>query len=244
MFIAYAVLVTTQKDEKFIASKIAHIEKNMGFPKGFVTLMQNERDHEIPKRGTFNAHRKIYQTAVENNYEHTIIFQDDVYFLRPIKETEYASFLNTLSPENWDAFYLGHRCEIWEPRYIKKTETKGVVKVSTNDLHAYIISQPCAKKMAKLEWRGKGADALFNQETLGKNYALFPMVAIQSGKFGTPSFMNGVSERNAQYLRYITKKPFNIYDSIYYSIYLALNEASFFLSSIKIAFTHNHGKDE
>lgn len=242
MFIDYAALVTTQTDPKFLKSKTAHIEKNMGFPEGFVQVVQNERDAEIPKRGLFNAHRTIYQTAVDNNYKHTLLFQDDVYFLAPVEEHEYANFLNEKQPEDWDIFYLGHRSEIWEPRYVQKTDHKNVVKVMTNDLHAYIISQPCAKKMAALEWQGISADYTLRWATNDKAYASFPMKAIQGGRISSPAFMNGVSERNSQYIRYVTKKPFNFFDSIYYSFYMILNQPFFFLSSLYIAFFHNNGE--
>lgn len=243
MFIEYAALVTTQKDEEFIKSKTAHIEKSMGFPKGFVEVICNERDYEIPKRGLFNAHLEIYKKAAEKSFKHTAIFQDDVYFLRPIKEAEYADFLNRKSIDDWEAFYLGHRCQIWDKRYIQKTENKNVVKVCTNDLHAYIVSLPCAKKLAAIEWNGVGADSTFVNETKDLNtYALFPLIAIQAGRIGTPAFMNGISERNAQYMRYVTKKPFNLFDAIYYSLYLVVNEVFFFLSSLRASFFHNHGK--
>lgn len=236
MFIDAAVFVTTKTNPEFLQYKTDHIEKHLGLPKGFVQVYHNEVDTENYKRGLFNAHKHVYEQFVENDIQHGLILQDDVYFLRSIKEEEYAPFLKE---NEWDAFYFGHRAEIWEPRFVRKTDQKNIVRVKTNDLHAYLVNNHYAKRMAAMEWKGKTADYTF-RENYDKAYAVFPMVALQAGKFGTNSYINGVSERNSQYIRYITKKPFNFFDSLYYSIYLILNEAFFFISSTIIAFTHKH----
>ena len=79
-----------------------HIEKHLYLPQGTVEIVHSYRDLEDSKRGCFNAHFHIYQLIVERGYKSCIIFEDDVHFLRKIKESEYAEFLDS---HDWDVFY-------------------------------------------------------------------------------------------------------------------------------------------
>lgn len=233
----HIALITTNNDKDFHASKSVHIAKALGVKADKITIYFFDRHPDGAFRGCFTSHQYVWQQIVRNNWSLTLILEDDVVFLKKTPLSQYESFI-TGNPD-WEIFYLGHRPIIWDTRLVKKTEYPGIVEVRTNDTHAYILNQGSAKRLAEMPWEGKPVDIAMREYTR-KSYALFPMRAIQNGRFFTPSFFNGMSERNSQYIRYALQKPLNIIRAAVYLGFVIVGQPWIFLSSTWFCFTRKH----
>ena len=215
-FFSKAILLTTKNDELFINAKCAHIEQRLGLPKGFVEVFKNEPDTEDSKRGCFNAHYDVYCYIAENKLSNCLIFEDDVHFLSKVSPSSYQQFLNE---QEWDVFYFGHKPDFRQDTYAKRTEYSGIIKVRTNDRHAYAMNLEFAQLMAGKPWTGIFGDRLLRSST-DKAFALVPGRAIQVGPWGTASHLNGITEKFSEYLRLAWQKPFRLFDFLKYSLLL------------------------
>jgi hypothetical protein len=226
-----AILITTFTDEKFISRKCRHIENHLYLADGTVEVVKSFRDEEDSKRGCFNAHFNIYRLMVERGYKNCIIFEDDVHFVRKIQEAEYAEFLDT---HDWDVFYFGHKPDHRQKTFAWSTIRSHIVKVKTNDRHAYAMSQKCAQVMAKMPWSGIFGDRLL-RSTTKEAYALYPMGAIQSGPLFTDSFYNGITEKFNEYYGLINQRPFQLFRTVKFALRFLVIMPYAFVRSVVLA---------
>lgn len=233
----HIALITTNPDSSFHASKKNHIARSLEVDVVDITVHCFEPHPEGAFKGCFTSHQYVWSQIVRNNWQHSLILEDDVVFLKKIPVSHYANFLSRNN--DWEIFYLGHRPIIWDTRIVQKTATPGIVEVRTNDTHAYILNLKSAQKLNEMPWENKPVDIAMREYTR-KSYAIFPMRAIQSGRFFTPSFFNGMSERNSQYIRYALQKPINIFRAIGYLTFVVVGQPWIFLSSTWFCFTQKH----
>jgi len=237
MKLDHIALITTNPDPDFHQSKCRHVARSLNVDAGDITIHHFNRHPEGAFKGCFTSHQHVWNLIVQNNWERTLILEDDVIFLKKTPSTRYASFLD--NNEDWEIFYLGHRPIIWDTRLVQKSGTPGIAEVRTNDTHAYILNLNSARKLSTMPWENKPVDIAMREFT-EKSYAIFPMRAIQSGRLFTPSFFNGMSERNSQYIRYALQKPLNIFRAIAYLGWVVIGQPWTFLSSTWFSLTQKH----
>jgi GR25 family glycosyltransferase involved in LPS biosynthesis len=228
MYYDYIALITTNPDEEFHRAKKAYIARGLGVLADAVNVHYFERHVEGADRGCFSSHHHLWTFIAEQGFERTAVFEDDVLFLRSVPVQRFGSFL--ASVPDWDILYFGHRPIIWDYRYVQQTSTPGIVKVRTNDTHAYVISKKGARTLAALPWCGRPVDVTVSSH-LHQCYAIFPMRAVQGGRFLSSSFFNGLSERNSQYIRYALQKPLKPLRAIFWLSFMVLAQPWFFLGS-------------
>lgn len=79
------------------------------------------------------SHSKIWQEIIDNNYQNTIIFEDDAIFCENFT-TQFLNFIDNL-PDDWDQAYLGGQ-HLQKPTPINKFVVLGS---NINRRHAYMI---------------------------------------------------------------------------------------------------------
>lgn len=200
-------------------------------PEGFVEVFHNPRDTEDGKRGCFNAHFNVYRLIVERGYSSCLIFEDDVHFVRSVKPDEYEPLLQT---KKWDVFYFGHKPDHRQKTNAWSTLESHIVRVRTNDRHAYAMSLECAKMMSSMPWSGVFGDRLLRAHAK-RAYALYPMAAIQSGPLFTASFYNGITEKFNEYVSLIRQRPFRVRRSIKFALRFLVVMPYAFLRSVFLA---------
>lgn len=176
--------------------------------------MSNKLDPANSKRGCFNAHFDVYNWIVENKLKRCLIFEDDVHFTRKVRRSEYQRTLRSL---DWEVFYFGHKPDFRQDTFAWSTSQSHVIKVKTNDRHAYAMTYEFAKVMAQKPWTGQYGDRLLRESTT-KAYANYPMAAIQSGPLMSASFRNGITEKFSEYLSLINQRPFRFRRSLKYAL--------------------------
>jgi hypothetical protein len=233
----HIALVTTNPDPEFHRVRCVHIARAIGVQPDDITVHQFVNHPEGPDKGCFSSHQFLWRFAHENGFDRTLICEDDVVFLKPVRPVDFDSFLQR--QPDWDIFYFGHRPMIWDERLLCNTDTPGIVQVRTNDTHAYVLSASGAAKMARVPWYGKAIDISLRENT-GTAFALFPMRAIQCGRFGSPSFFNGMSERNSQYIRYALQRPLHVGRAVVGLLFVVLIQPWIFLSSTWYSFLYRY----
>ncbi|MCC5924944.1 MAG: glycosyltransferase family 25 protein [Bacteroidetes bacterium] len=228
MYYDYIALITTNPDEGFHQTKKDYIARSIGVLSDTIQVHCFEPHAEGADRGCFSSHHHLWNYIVEQGFERTAIFEDDVIFLKDVSVSRYAGFLE--STPDWEVFYFGHRPIIWDYRFVERTSTPGIVKVRTNDTHAYVLSQKGAQKLSARPWCGRPVDVTVSG-TLSASYALFPMRAVQGGRFLSHSFFNGLSERNSQYIRYALQRPIQPLRAAFWLTFLVVAQPWFFLGS-------------
>lgn len=239
MNIDHIALITTDPDPAFHAHKRKEIARAIEVDPQSVTVYHFERHPDGTMRGCFESHYHVWKEVTRNGFQHTLIFEDDVVFLKRIPARIYSDFLS--EHPDWEIFYLGHRPIIWDTRLVRKTETPGFVEVRSNDTHAYLIRLDIAQRLSAIPWEDSHVDIFLRQHT-SKSYAKFPMRAIQNGRFLTNSFFNGLSERNSQYIRYAIQKPLNPFRAIGYLLFVIVAQPWLFATSSWFSFTRLHPK--
>lgn len=237
MKIDHIALITTDPNPKFQDQKRFDIARAIEVHPQEITVYHFDRHPEGTMRGCFESHHHIWQQIKKHGYQNTLVFEDDVVFLKPLPSILYANFLATHS--DWEIFYLGHRPIIWDTRLVRKTDTPGFVEVRSNDTHAYLIRLETAQKLADIPWENSHVD-IFLREHTTRSYAKFPMRAIQNGAFLSNSFFNGLSERNSQYIRYALQKPINPIRVVSYLLLVLIGQPWFFATSTWFCFTRKH----
>jgi len=138
------------------------------------------------KQGIWTSHRAVAAHARRRGSKRTLIMEDDVLFSRRLgpASLERAQRALDLLPPHWTIFFLGH-WPLWA--YFAKP---GILRTGSVCAHAYIASplllewlhhHPSAKEKVQKTPKviGSGIDAAYAR--LEAAYALFPMIAIQSG---------------------------------------------------------------
>ncbi len=235
----HIALITTDSDPSFHQQKCRDIARSIQVDPDIITVYSFVRHLNGPERGCFDSHHQVWNDIVAKEKRLTLIMEDDVVFLKKTPFDLYGNFLG--KSDDWDVFYLGHRPIIWDTRLVKKTSFSGIVQVRTNDTHAYLIPLKTAKKLVSLDWETKPVD-IFLREHTKTSYAIFPMRAIQCGKLFTPSYFNGMSERNSQYIRYALQEPLNPFRAFFYLTFVLIVQPWIFFSSTWFSLTRRHPK--
>ena len=133
-------------------------------------------------RGCYESHLKILEHFVyETNEKHAVIFEDDVTF----RDTSFyfpsiQQYIN-IFPESFELIYFGHRLVTQQICSFEKL-SKHIMRVKTNDTHAYCISRLFATTVTSLysEYSGVPIDVLFRR-IVRESFAVYPMIAVQQG---------------------------------------------------------------
>lgn len=160
-----AVLCISTRDR---VDRREHLEaqfKNSGLNIEYIIV---DRDTEDGQRGCFNSHKLCASIALERNYKNVLILEDDI-------TLEYSSLSKVkkinkfLKENNPEIFYLGATLgKIW------LTWNLSIARIRSQGAFAYILSSDSCKKVAALEYNGKGIDNLYSK--IFKGYAVFPMM--------------------------------------------------------------------
>lgn len=239
MKIDHIAVITTDSNPVFHASKKRDLARSLGVSFDDVHMYYFERHPEGAFRGCFESHKAVWAEIVKKGYDLSLILEDDVVFLKKTPLDRYVDFL--IINNDWEIFYLGHRPIIWDVRLVKKTNVPGIVEVRTNDTHAYILNKQSVRRLSEMPWNNKPVDIAMREFTT-KSYALFPMRAIQCGKLFTPSFFNGLSERNSQYIRYALQKPLHPFRALFYLLFVIIGQPWLFFTSVWFSLTRQHPK--
>ena len=145
------------------------------------------RPDRHPKKGiigSWESHRAVGMDALERGAERTLIFEDDVLFVRKVRPRTLRSIARALDalPPDWTIFFLGH----WPlSAYFVRPN---VLRTSSGCAHAYVASPRLLRWLRDHPWGtpgiekrpivGRALDSAYAK--LPGTYALFPMLAIQA----------------------------------------------------------------
>ena len=134
--------------------------------------------------GSWESHRAVAEHAREREYQTTLIFEDDVQFVRRLSPRSVRAIGRAIEwlPPDWMIFFLGH-WPLWA--YFVRPN---VLRTSSGCAHAYIVSPRLLHWLHEHPW---GAPGIAKRRLIGKaldsayamlpaTYALFPMIATQS----------------------------------------------------------------
>lgn len=127
-----------------------------------------ERDYEDGQRGCFLSHQLCANIALERGYNNVLIIEDDITLeytsLSRIKKIN--KFLTDKKP---DIFYLGATLgKIW------LTWDLGIARIRSQGAFAYILSKESCRKVAALNYEGRGIDNYYSK--IFKGYSVFPFM--------------------------------------------------------------------
>ena len=141
--------------------------------------------------GSWESHRAVAEHAREQGCETTLIFEDDVQFVRRLSPRSVRAIGRAIErlPPDWMIFFLGH-WPLWA--YFVRPN---VLRTSSGCAHAYIVSPRLLRWLHEHPWGtpgiekrrliGKALDSAYAR--LPATYALFPMIATQSAAGATTS---------------------------------------------------------
>ena len=134
--------------------------------------------------GSWESHRAVAGHARERGYQTTLIFEDDVQFVRRLSPRSVRAIGRAIErlPPDWMIFFLGH-WPLWA--YFVRPN---VLRTSSGCAHAYIVSPRLLRWLHEHPW---GTPGIAKRRLIGKaldsayamlpaTYALFPMIATQS----------------------------------------------------------------
>ena len=134
--------------------------------------------------GSWESHRAVAGHAGARGYQTTLIFEDDVQFVRRLSPRSVRAIGRAIErlPPDWMIFFLGH-WPLWA--YFVRPN---VLRTSSGCAHAYIVSSRLLRWLHEHPW---GAPGIEKRRLIGKaldsayamlpaTYALFPMIATQS----------------------------------------------------------------
>ena len=134
--------------------------------------------------GSWGSHRAVAEHARAQGCETTLIFEDDVQFVRRLSPRSVRAIGRAIKglPPDWMIFFLGH-WPLWA--YFVRPN---VLRTSSACAHAYIVSPRLLRWLHEHPW---GAPGIEKRRLIGKaldsayamlpgTYALFPMIATQS----------------------------------------------------------------
>jgi hypothetical protein len=134
--------------------------------------------------GSWESHRAVAEHARERGCETTLIFEDDVQFVRRLSPRSVRAIGRAIErlPPDWMIFFLGH-WPLWA--YFVRPN---VLRTSSGCAHACIVSPRLLRWLHEHPW---GTPGIEKRRLIGKaldsayamlpgTYALFPMIATQS----------------------------------------------------------------
>jgi hypothetical protein len=134
--------------------------------------------------GSWESHRAVAAHARARGCQATLIFEDDVQFVRRLTPRSVRAIGRALAglPTDWMIFFLGH-WPLWA--YFVRPN---VLRTSSGCAHAYIASPRLLRWLHEHPW---GTPGIEKRRLIGKaldsayamlpgTYALFPMIATQS----------------------------------------------------------------
>jgi glycosyl transferase, family 25 len=134
--------------------------------------------------GSWESHRAVAEHARQRGCNTTLIFEDDVQFVRRLSPRSVRAIGRAIGrlPRDWMIFFLGH-WPLWA--YFVRPN---VLRTSSGCAHAYIVSPRLLSWLHEHPWGtpgiekrrliGKALDSAYAR--LPATYALFPMIATQS----------------------------------------------------------------
>ena len=134
--------------------------------------------------GSWESHRAVAEHARQQGCNTTLIFEDDVQFVRGMTPRSVRAIGRAIKrlPPDWMIFFLGH-WPLWA--YFVRPN---VLRTSSGCAHAYIVSPRLLGWLHEHPWGtpgiekrrliGKALDSAYAK--LPGTYALFPMIATQS----------------------------------------------------------------
>jgi glycosyl transferase, family 25 len=134
--------------------------------------------------GSWGSHRAVAEHARARGCGTTLIFEDDVQFVRRLSPHSVRAIGRAIErlPPDWMIFFLGH-WPLWA--YFVRPD---VLRTSSGCAHAYIASPRLLRWLHEHPWGtpgirkrrliGKALDSAYAR--LPGTYALFPMIATQS----------------------------------------------------------------
>jgi len=134
--------------------------------------------------GSWESHRAVAEHARQQGNQTTLIFEDDVQFVRRMTPRSVRAIGRAIErlPPDWMIFFLGH-WPLWA--YFVRPN---VLRTSSGCAHAYIVSPRLLGWLHEHPWGtpgiekrrliGKALDSAYAR--LPATYALFPMIATQS----------------------------------------------------------------
>ena len=135
--------------------------------------------------GSWESHRAVAGLALEQGAGTTLVFEDDVQFvrnLRPRRVRAIAQAIRDLPPD-WNLFYLGHWplwCYFVRPNVLRTASACAHAYVASPRLMAWLWDHPHSSRdgLPMMTVAGHQLDAAF--AALPGCYAVFPMIATQS----------------------------------------------------------------
>jgi glycosyl transferase family 25 len=134
--------------------------------------------------GSWESHRAVAGHARQRGYQTTLIFEDDVQFVRRLSPRSVRAIGRAIDrlPPDWMIFFLGH-WPLWA--YFVRPN---VLRTSSGCAHAYVASSRLLRWLHEHPW---GTPGIAKRRLIGKAldsayamlpaaYALFPMIATQS----------------------------------------------------------------
>ena len=161
----YVINLIERNDKKIYIERLFH-EKNIKFE------FYRPVKHSNPKRGCLESHLHLIRNALENKFDKILIFEDDVKFLKSLKNLKEP-------PSDWNMIYLGgtvHR--------IMDNKNKYYTRVQTWTTHAYFINlkdRDFVNKLLEMENYNEEVDRFYLEKINPKFkcYMSNPMIAIQ-----------------------------------------------------------------
>ncbi len=140
-----------------------------------------------PKKGIWESHRAVAQQARAQGQSRVLIFEDDVVFSRLLNPRTVLAIRKALQqlPPEWKGFYLGHwplSAQFLNWKTFRTISYCAHAYIASDRLIDWLCEHPYSKKIPRVVIGGKGIDAAF--AALSEMYALFPMIALQSGSPG------------------------------------------------------------
>ena len=150
------------------------------------TVLESEPDCADAKRGCFDAHRRAWSRAENLGCEHTLVLEDDAFFVEGLRESGLVAIEQWLRRRTpFDLIYLGYGCD-WpfagEPVGPLVLERDGPLVRVDGALftHAYIIARRSAAAWAEhLQYDGSTALDVAMRSQRPRAYATYPMIAFQ-----------------------------------------------------------------
>lgn len=185
-----------------------------------VELKLKYKFKSIGAYGCWQSHHVLAMYLRAINCNRALIIEDDILF-KSVPDFEFISTqlkqLDLRSP-TWTHFYLGH-CPLWSSPCL----VRGTVLVKSFLTHCYILNRDFIDRLAETPFyllpgtgvfgTEHGIDAFFMM--YGKQYALYPMIAVQSPSQSSITPPCTVNVNIQQYIiRYVTHNFHKLYSHI------------------------------
>ena len=137
----------------------------------FVIVAKHPVDQE---KGIFESHMTCLKMGIEENANHILIFEDDVFFQGFDSNVLHDACSHLDYDSKWNALFLGCITD-----GSKKDEKKNLAQITYRCLaHAYALNVHFANHIVQQSWNGTPFDELLRRHNT-EFYALYPMCAFQ-----------------------------------------------------------------